>query len=192
MVNELPDSVAAALAAPVMASDEALRLVASLAQRQTALVEEVEQAERKTKALKAQLLEVEEKQLPDAMTAAGLKSVTTTNGFVVQVAPYYAASISVALRPTVIKWLRDNGHEGLVSREVSVSFGKGQHAKAAAAKAVLEAQGLTVEDAENVNTSSFKALVRELLEDGQPVPTKDLGVYVATRATVKRQPRTDQ
>lgn len=126
-----------------------------------------------------------ELELPQAMSEAGLTSFTTDTGRKVSLETFVSGSIPKARQAEAFTWLRENGHGGLIKRELSVSFGKGQDAFASEIRQFLENRFLTVDDKESVHPSTLAAWARECLSEGVPVPLETLGIYSALRAKIK-------
>lgn len=97
----------------------------------------------------------------------------------------YYASISKDRKSTVIKWLRDNKHSGLIRNEIVAEVGKGKDALAEDIMSYIKKAGLDVIREENVHTGSFKALVKEDIEKGKDVPLEELGVNRVVEAVIK-------
>lgn len=181
-------------AAPEAAVD--LALVGRLARKQLELEALLETAEENAKSVQQRLFDVRCLELPEALAAAGLSKVALSTGEQVEVKTEYYASLGGKYREPALAWLREQGFDDLLQIELTVSFGKGQ---GAAQKKVLQfleklakdkklKADLTWNSQETVNTGSFKAIVREQLENGVTVPVEELGVTVqdATKITTPK------
>lgn len=157
-----------------------LQLVSKLQTAQT----QVAQADVLLKAAKETERVLREETLPDALSAAGLTSLTLSDGTKVSVEPFLHCSLAGAVKPKAIAWLVKSDNAGLIKNEVKVVFPKGKEKEAQQLMQRLAKAGYTPEQVQDVNTTSFKALVRELLADGQPVPLADVGVYTGREAVI--------
>lgn len=170
--NEIPD-------------DDALAAIAQLAGYQLSLEKQVEEKTQELKELSARLREVSEKDLPMAMAEVGMREFTLDSGERIKVTDDWKASITGKYKPIVIKWLRENGHDDIIKSAVVAEFNKGEDDKAAGLLDTLANDGFRVHNDVNVNTTTFKALCKELYSDGVDVPLGDLGVYIVRKAVIK-------
>lgn len=169
--------------APV--SNEQLELIAKLAERQVELEKQVERAEEELKVLKRQLATVQEVELPEAMQAAGCLGFTLRNGSKIDIKEGITASISESKRERVLEWLRANGHDDIISTEVSASLGKGSADRAEQLTNIMLNLGIIPSVKEGVNTGTFKALLNELRNEGVDIPYSELGAFLWKRAIIK-------
>ncbi len=125
--------------------------------------------------------------LPDAMHAANLKTLETPSGFKVTVKPFLAVSLAGEKKAKAIAWLEAHDHGGLISRDILLTFKKGQDAEVEAARKLLSGAQMTFDEELNVNTATFKSLLSELIANKQlgDVKLEDIGAYSATRAEIK-------
>ncbi len=88
--------------------------------------------------------------------------------------------------PTVIKWLKDSGHQDLIKSELTAQFtmDKDDLRLPEAIKA-LEKLKVPFSNYESANANSFKALVNELLENGEDVPIGELGIMEFKQTEIK-------
>jgi hypothetical protein len=140
--------------------------------------------EEELKELKAHARSIEEGKIPEFMSLAGVSSLTLEDGTKVEVTNTMTASVAGKTLPVVLTWLKEAGYDAMIKTEVLATFGKGQLQKATSVQEELRERGIDSKLAENVNTSSFKALMKELMEQGTPLPLEDLGVYVIRRAKI--------
>lgn len=165
---------------------------ASGIQRLVGLVDALKQAEEAEVKAEAALAEakdrrrrLEELTIPEHMASLGQTECVLTDGRKVKVETKIHASISEAKKDEAFAWLRDNGHEGLIKREIKVQFGKGQDNIAGDVLAELKERGLAPESKETVPANSLAAWVREKNKEGAVLPLDTLGVFVSRKAVVK-------
>lgn len=168
------------------ASDESLKVVAELANRQLVLEKEIEDLEAQLKEKKESLVQVAEKDLPEALAECGLSEVKLLDGSKVSVKPYYQANPPKEKYEEAMAWLRDNGHGDLIKNDVTVSFGKGEDDRAVDFKRFLSENGTSYSDKTGVHPMTFKAFVREQVETGQNLPFDLLGIYIGQKASIKK------
>jgi hypothetical protein len=177
----LPSEVFTDVVVPPAAGLESL---AELATSLVAVQERIARGEALLKELKEQARQLGEDAIPSKMDELGMRTFTLTTGHEVRVESVISASLSGPQKPKAIAWLRATGHDSLIKRDLTVSFPKGADQDAHACLQLLRTHAYTVSDKEDVNTTSFKALVKELIAEGQPVPIQELGVYVGRKTTI--------
>ena len=145
------------------------------------------------KVRKAKLFELQTVELPEAMDQAGISEFTTTDGAKVKVAPIVQGSLpkEYSKRATALDWLRKNGHEGLIKREISVAFGKGQDDVASLLvnkiNELLQSEEVDapVEDNPSVHPQTLCAWAREMITEQTAFPADALGLWIGRKAIVK-------
>lgn len=169
----------------VIPSDSKLTEIKNLAFDLLALKIKIAENEAGLKSLKEQTRILEEETLPDAMSSVHMKTFTLQNGYTFAIEPFLHCSLAGKAKTHAIAWLRATKQDGLIKRVVSVAFGKGGEAAAQSlAEQLAQRFSGKVENKEDVNTTSFKALVNELIAEGKPVPLQDLGVYAGRHAVI--------
>jgi hypothetical protein len=96
-----------------------------------------------------------------------------------------ASLANADVRARAVHWLRDHSLDDLIERTIVTSFHKGEDEEANHALDLLLKQGYRVADEEQVNTASFKAAVKELMEQGEIIPADDIGVFVVRKVVVR-------
>lgn len=162
--------------------------VGVLARRLVSEKKEQAQVEARLKLIKNIVNDLEANQLPEAMKAAGVTEFKTLDGSKVTIKKIVQGSIpkeDLEKRAAAFAWLRKNGHEGLIKREISVALAKGEDELGEQVIAALHQLGVEVTAEDSVHPMTLGAWAREMLEEGTPVPFDVLGIYVGDRATVK-------
>ena len=167
-------------------SDGELSLVSALANKQLGLAKQLEELEASVKAKKEELRLTSEQELPDAMQAAGLTQIKLSTGENIAISEFYNAHISKANQEIAYKWLLANGHEGLIKNEVLLKFGREETAVVNETVAALKSRGLAPEIRQSIHPSTLKAFVKEQLTTGNDIPTEPFGVYIGSKAIIKR------
>jgi hypothetical protein len=153
--------------------DEALQGISELVKRRKYLAEKVAVFEAQVAEARSRLRDLDEIQIPEAMSAVGMAKFSLEDGTVVSVEPFVDASIREEDRPTAHRWLEEHGYGDLIKHQVSVSFAREEGDDARALVEDLEGRGLSVADKESVHPSTLKAFVREQMtkaaETGEPI-----------------------
>ena len=167
-------------------SDGELSIVSALANKQLQLVTEVAELEADLKAKKEELRLTSEQELPDAMQAAGLTQIKLNSGENISINEFYNAHISKANQEKAYEWLTANGHEGLIKNEVLLKFGREESSVVDETVFALQARGLSPQVRQSVHPSTLKAFVKEQFTSGNDIPTEPFGIYIGTKATIKK------
>ena len=182
-MTELADDM---LADSVAVEDGQVKAIASLAEKQLRLEQELEQAEAEVKRLKADLRKVSEDELPNAMLAAGVTSFVLSNGAEVAIKENLYASIPAKHKAEAAKWLVEHGQQALVREDLVIRFDKGQHDQAVGLAERLSRDGYSPVMSEAMNAGSVKSVIKELREQGVDVPLNLFGAHFVTRAVIKK------
>jgi hypothetical protein len=166
-------------------SDESVTGIAALAKKAKMLEKEIEDLGASLKEKEEQYRNLTEVSIPEAMAEAGMKKFVMADGSLIDVKPFYGASISKARQAEAFKWLRDNGFDDIIKNTVSVRFGRKEDELAARMIQLLRQQGFLPEQTEKVEPQTLKAWVKERVEKGQPVDSELFGVFIGQKATIK-------
>lgn len=161
-------------------TDGELGRLSEMAETARRLEHAVEEAQRALKKLQDEHRMVVEQQIPELMDSIGMEKFSTKTGLNIAVRESIRASLgSGTEKERNIKWLEENGHEAVVKMAVVVPFGRGeeQRSQAAALAKRLEGEGLDANFERKVEPSTLSSLIRELLEQGQPVPEEAFHVH---------------
>jgi len=167
-------------------TDGELSIVSTLANKQLKLATNVAELEAELKAKKEELRLTSEQELPDAMQAAGLTQITLSTGEKISVNEFYNAHISKANQEKAYELLVSNGHEGLIKNEVLMKFGRDESEVVEQTVSALQSRGLSPEVRQSVHPSTLKAFVKEQFTSGNDIPTEPFGIYIGTKATIKK------
>ena len=167
-------------------SDGELSIVSALANKQLQLVTDVAELEADLKAKKEELRLTSEQELPDAMQAAGLTQIKLNSGENISINEFYNAHMSKANQEKAYEWLTANGHEGLIKNEVLLKFGREESLVVDETVSALQARGLSPQVRQSVHPSTLKAFVKEQFTSGNDIPTEPFGIYIGTKATIKK------
>tara|TARA_R100000664_G_C2730687_1_gene121321 strand:- start:229 stop:804 length:576 start_codon:yes stop_codon:yes gene_type:complete len=168
-------------------TNDELANVSSLAQKQINLSNEVSQIEDMLKAKKEELRLVQEQELPDALSEVGLTQIVLSSGEKISLSEFYSAHISKANQQQAYQWLIENGHEGIIKNEVSLKFNRGESQIVDETVLALKSRGLSPEVKQSIHPSTLKAFVKEQLTTGNDIPTEPFGIYIGTKANIKKE-----
>lgn len=169
----------------VTATNEQLKQVSQLVAAIRSQRSVVANMETQLKDAQRHLRLLEEEDLPAALDEAGIPEFKTADGAHVKVEQKLYMSVPKKNKPAVASWLLGHGHGSLVQSDVVVKFKKGEADRVNQAVDLLAEHGFPgVHVDESMHTGQLKALVRELLDDGEDVPLDLFGAYVKRVASV--------
>ena len=99
--------------------------LASLVSQLSEITDAIEACENKLKDLKGQKAKIEENYIPSLMEEMG-QTEGTWNGVRVKLVQKIDARITEAKKEAAFEWLRENGHDGIIKNDVTMSFSKGE------------------------------------------------------------------
>ena len=152
-----------------------------------AIQKDIEQNEKYLKQRKQDLEQVSGEAIPTMLTEMGLSYLKLADGSSVEVKTNYSATITQANKEAAFNWLRENGLGDIIKNELIVSFGRNEDNKAAAYATLAKGQGYQPTQKLKVEPMTLKALVRERIEAGKPMPTEIFGVFIGNKTTIKRK-----
>jgi flagellar hook-length control protein FliK len=167
-------------------TDGELSVVSGLANKQLELALQVSELEANLKAKKEELRLTSEQELPDAMQAAGLTQITLSTGEKISINEFYKAHISKANQEKAYEWLVSNGHEGLIKNEVLLKFGREETEVVNQTVSALQSRGLSPEVRQSIHPSTLRAFIKEQFTSGNDIPTEPFGIYIGTKAIIKK------
>jgi hypothetical protein len=172
-------------AGALVVKNEDLSSVGALAKRAKELEKEIEELETVTKERKEQQRKLLEDTIPAMLSELGMKSFKMADGSLIDIKPFYSASIREENRAKAYEWLRNNGFDDIIKNTVSVRFGRGEDGLCDTLLGQLREQNYPVEQAQKIEPQTLKAWVREQVERGNEFPTELFGAYVGQKATIK-------
>lgn len=170
--------------APVF-GDNILAQISAVARQIIEAKTAVQEAEETLKASQRHLEHLQQTVLPELMQDAGQEQVTTLEGLRVTLKQVVRGTPSRENEYQAFRWLRDNGHGGIIKSQVQASLGKVDQETAQNAVDSLRKMGFDAGAKETVAWQTLGSLVKELLTTGEDVPLDTLGVRVWTEAEVK-------
>lgn len=166
-------------------ADSLMSQVNEAAKRLEAAQEAASEADIEAKARKAELKQIQEVELPNLLETAGLKSCETLDGKKVNVSEYIRANIPDDKELDAFLWLEDNGHGDIIKDQFTIALGKGNDELASEIEEFLTKKGVDFARKRGVHHSTLSALIKELMEEGVPVPLDIFGAYRQRIAKIK-------
>lgn len=167
-------------------TQEALSTVAQLAARARVLEVRQEQLDEEARRNAEELRRVVEEALPAAMAELGLSQLRLDTGESITIRDEIYAGIPKAREFDALNWLRAHGLDDVIKNQVTLNFGKGEDDKASAALALLAGIDCPYNNKQSVHPQTLKALAREKIEAGDPMPEDLFGIHIINRAVIKR------
>ena len=166
-------------------SDESVSGIAGLARRAKLLEKEISDLADSLKEKEEQHRKLTEQAIPEAMAEAGMRKFVMEDGSMIDIKPFYGASIPKARQAEAYEWLRQNGFDDIIKNTVSVRFGRNEDELCRRLIELLSSQGYPVEQTEKIEPQTLKAWVKERVEKGQPVDSELFGVFIGQKAVIK-------
>jgi len=148
---------------------------------------DIEQNEEYLKQRKKDLEHISGEAIPTMLSEMGLSFLKLADGSSVEVKTNYSATITLANKEKAFNWLRENGLGDIIKNELTVSFGRNEDNKAADYAELAKGQGYQPTQKLKVEPMTLKALVRERIEAGKPLPTELFNVFIGNKTTIKRK-----
>ena len=171
----------------VLDKSKNLKTLSDEVQKMEKITEEIQLLEERVKDKKKDLEHISGEVIPTMMSEMGLSQLKLMDGSMIDVKPFYNATITQANKEAAFNWLRQNGLGDIIKNEVVVSFGRGEDNKAADYAELARGQGLQPTQKLKVEPMTLKALVRERIEAGKEMPTEIFSVFVGNKTTIKRK-----
>ena len=167
-------------------TDDIDKLANKIKEMQT-IQKDIEQNEEYLKQRKKDLEQVSGEAIPTMLSEMGLSYLKLADGSSVEVKTNYSATITLANKEKAFNWLRENGLGDIIKNELTVSFGRNEDNKAAQYAELAKGQGYQPTQKLKVEPMTLKALVRERIEAGKPLPSEIFNVFIGNKTTIKRK-----
>ena len=142
--------------------------------------------EQEYKEMKRKVELVSSEVIPTMMQEMNISTLKLSDGTSVEVKPVYGASIPADKKEEAYKWLRENGLGDLIKNEVTVAFGRSEDNKAQQYAVLAQGQGYEPIQKLKVEPMTLKALVRERVESGLPMPSDLFNLFTSNRTKITR------
>ncbi len=179
------------------ASEESLKALIALAEKQSEIEEKLEKNAAEKKTLNKELEKIaggwrNEGTLPMMLEEIGMKSFEMIDGREVELkkqlkVPSMAAKSDKRL--IVLEWLRKMKHTDVIKGQVSVPFSPGDD-RLEALKEAIKKVGMQFDEFETVAPGTLTSLLEELIENAEEeVPMNELGVFEFKQTKIKALPK---
>lgn len=158
--------------------------ITNLAREVRMIDSEISDLQEKIKGLARQKAEIESKKLPDLLHQAGVKEITTLEGLKVST-KFIVGAIPAESKERAYEWLDQNGHSGIIKRELKLQFDRGASEKAEAAAQQMREMGFDPVLKMDVHPQTFMAFAREQIQSGKMLPLDQWGVFYGDKAVIK-------
>jgi hypothetical protein len=157
---------------------EQLQTISVFATRAIELKQTIAAAEQYLANLNAELEEIEEKKLPAALQAVGMRTFEMNDGSKIKIGPKFQGGVvekDEEQRIKQLNWIIENGGQDLIKDEIKIKYGKSSFELAQKTKELLKENNIGFENKESVHAGSLGAWVKELIIDnGKVIPAEDL------------------
>lgn len=126
--------------------------------------------------------------IPELMAELGMEEFKTTSGISLSIKPSYRASILKARREEAYAWLDENGEGDMIKHSIVAGFARGQDESADELRERLEGEGFNVKDEEKIESSTLRAWVKRMLEEGKMIPMDLFGAAKVDIAKITARP----
>ena len=161
-----------------------LAAISALAEVQLQREAVVDDLMERLKVAKAELRQVKETDLPDAMAAVSMASFTLTSGAKITIKDNFYASIPAARKPMCADWLCDNGQSALVKQDFHIPFDATDEDEIEEFEDRLKDLGIGYSLDFKMNTMSVKAALKQLILEGEEVPMDLFGLRRVSEAKI--------
>ena len=141
-----------------------------------------EAQELELKRCQARVAYLSRESIPELMEKLGMKNFETTSGLKIKLDKEIHVHISEVNRVAAHIWLEENGHGGMIKREIVVAFNREQEEEAKELQNKLRGEYPGVKAKEAVHNSTLKAWVKNRMKVGETIPDSisHHGIDVAT------------
>lgn len=156
--------------------EEALKELTTMALKANALSDKIALYETKLKELTGEYNMLINNTIPDLFDSLQLSEIKLANGVKVSIQRKFSASISEDNKFFCFKWLRDNGHDGIIKHAITVDVGKNKLLYDKTIE-LLGMGGIDYEDKQTVHPQTLNAFCKEQIEQGVDFPMNEFKVF---------------
>lgn len=134
---------------------------------------------------KDSLKKLQEEEMPELFSEAGVSGIILPNGVAVQVDTSIHCGIPAERKEEAFEWLKDNNHGDLIKNEFTVKFGRKEDNYVGDFRELAEKLGLKFDNKQKVEPMTLKAFAKEQMKSGTQLPQDLFGVYVRRVVNIK-------
>lgn len=146
---------------------------------------QINQLEEQNSKLKESLRKLQEEEMPELFSEAGVAGVILPNGVIVQVDSSIHCGIPADRKEEAFDWLRNNNHGDLIKNEFTVKFGRKEDNYVGEFKHIAEKLGLKYDNKQKVEPMTLKAFVKEQMKSGNQLPQDLFGIFIRRVVNIK-------
>jgi len=176
-VGDAPDMTAAE-------QGDALEKLIELAEQLRAKDADVVLANEALALVKGEADTLRSRTIPNLMQRLKMMSFTLEDGSEIKIKPDIKCSLTVEKKPAALAWVRARGDDGIIRKELTLSFGKEDEENAKKAEKLLREQGFTPDIGENIHPQTLKSYVKERMEAGDNIPLDTFSVFEYKEAKI--------
>lgn len=170
-----------------MATDEEIKGLGELVSNLQDEIQTLELCELDVKRAKTRVRHLAEEVIPNRMTELGCKEHVLLNGFKVELGTTYDIGITVDNREAAYQWMDENGHGGLIKRDITIHFNRDQQDDARKLQKELQSRKFPdVSEKASIHHSTLGSWGRKRLEAGEFMPPS----ITATRRPIVKVAKT--
>jgi hypothetical protein len=191
-MDQMPEDLAKDMFGFTAPSTEQLKNISMLAKKALELTAEITQTEAYLKGLKADLQNIEERELPNVLLAAGMQEFTMTDGSKIEIKDVIQGGFpkDFEKRERLMNWVYNEGGGENIKDHFEVHFTRGQYNEAVALRKLLQEHKIIFDEFENVHTGTLYAFLKEKVEEAKNTqilpPFEDFGLRYFKRADIKK------
>ena len=170
----------------VEATDQEVNRIADLCKKQIELEKEVDRLNELLAETQKKLSSIREHDLPETMAEAGVSELKLKDGAKVTVQPFVGAHITEAKKRDAHQWLDENGHGGLIKRELTFKFNREDTAWEKMMEQYSAMGWTNYKLKEAVHPQTLKAFVREQVEKGSDIPVSLFNIFSGFKAKITK------
>ena len=159
----------------VEATDQEISRIAVLCKKQLDLEKEVDRLNELLAETQKQLSTIREHDLPDAMAEANVSELKLKDGAKVTVQPFVGAHITQAKAKDAHQWLDENGHGGLIKRELTFKFNRED-----------TAHEKMIEQYSAMGWTNYKLKEAVQVEKGSDIPVNLFNIFSGFKAKITK------
>jgi hypothetical protein len=166
---------------------EQLQIISVYANKAIDLKRTILATEQYLETLNNELEEIEEKKIPDALKAVGMRQFEMEDGSRISIKPKFEGGVIegtdkkgnqaelLERRQKQLEWIIANGGQDLIKDEIKIKYGRSSFEEAKKTKELLKEQNIGFENRESVHAGSLGAWVKELIiDEGKIIPGEEL------------------
>ena len=145
--------------------------------------------EQQLKDTKAEAEEIGSRVIPELLAEQGLTEIKLSDGSKVSVRKEFRATIpkDELRRESCLQWLRDQGLGDIIKNNVTVSFGKGEDAKAEQMLNLAAENGFQPQQKSDVAWNTLTALYQERVQAGLDMPSESFSLWIKDKTKISRK-----